>query len=804
MLISYKWLGDYLNHNLTPTELADILTNTGLEVEGIEEYKSHKNIPVELLIGHVKSVEKHPDADKLTICGVDAGIGKQLQIICGAPNVKEGQKVVIAPIGTTLTTFKGDKIKLQKAKIRGVESEGMICAEDELGLSEDHSGIMILPDNAITGDTFSNYLNIYEDHSIEVNVTPNRGDAISHIGVARDVAAVIDSKLNYPDISAFKTNGTEKFEVVIENTDLCPRYSGIIIRNIKMGESPAWLQNKLKAIGQKPINIIVDIANFVMNETGHPLHAFDIDKLEGGKIIVKQVKAGAAFTTLDKTDVKLNGTEIMICDEVKPIAIGGVMGGFNSMISDQTTSIFIESAYFDPSSIRRTSKYHGIFTDASYRFERGADPNVCVSALKRAAMLVVEFSGGTITSEVFDVYPKTIAEKIIEIDFQYISDVLGNKIEPVKIKSVLRSLEYVVVDERSEGISVKVPTCRVDVTRPIDLVEEFIRIYSFNNISFTSSVKSSLPQEKYSSRERLIDHITSFLNGMGAFEMLSPSMISKHYLEMVGKPGGKPIHALNTTNVNLDTMRTNMVFPGLEAISYNQKRSLFNLKFYEFGKIYFKDDSETYTEIDKLGIWISGNKQDTNWYESESPADYYYLKSVVENILQFAAFTKLPKVKKIQNEVFSQAIEYAQQDKVIAKLGILNKKLAKQFDIKGEVYYAEFDMKPLVNNQHSTSAKFKAPAKFPSILRDLSLLIDKNITFADIKEKIVSLKLNVLKEVKLIDVYEGDKIDQSKRSYTIRMRYQDEEKTLSDVYADKHTSQIIKFLEEDLKVVIRK
>jgi len=804
MLISYKWLGDYLKHNLTPIEIADVLTNTGLEVEGIEEYKSHKNIPEELVIGHVIKVEKHPDADKLTVCSVDTGTGKFLQIICGAPNVKEGQKVVIALIGTTLTTFEGGKIKIQKAKIRGIESEGMICAEDELGLSENHSGIMILSENAITGSSFAQYLNVYEDVTLEVNVTPNRGDAISHIGVIRDVAAVLNKKIIYPDLTAFKTSAKEKFEVNIADSVLCPRYSGIIVRNLKVAESPAWLQNKLRAIGQKPINNIVDLTNFVMNETGQPLHAFDLDKLEGGKIIVKSVKSGTPFITLDKNEVKLNGKEVMICDGVKPIAIGGVMGGFNSMISDQTTSIFIESANFNPSSIRRTSKHHGIFTDASYRYERGADPNITVTALKRAAMLIAEITGGLLTSEIIDVYPKPVTGLQIELEYQFLSDVLGNEIDPSKIKSVLRSLEYEITEERYEGITVNVPTYRVDVTRPIDLVEEFIRIYSFNNISFTSNVKSILPQEKYNSRERLIDHITSFLNSLGGFEILSPSMISKQNIQLAGKPDGDPVHALNSTNVNLDTLRTNMVFPGLEAISYNQKRSLLNLKFYEFGKIYYKNETGQYTETDKLGIWFSGNKLDGNWYESEKPADYYYLKSTIDNILHFAGFSTLPSVHNIQNEVFNQAIEYSQQDKIIAKLGVLNKKLTKEFDIKGEVYYAEFEMVPLIKNHQSATVKFKPTAKYPSILRDLSLLIDKNITFADIKEKIVSLKLNVLKEVKLIDVYDGEKIDPAKKSYTIRMRYQDEERTLSDVYADKHTADIISILEKDLKVVIRK
>lgn len=804
MLVSYKWLGDYINHNLSAEQIADVLTNSGLEVDGIEEYKSHKNFPEGLLIGHINSVEKHPDADKLTICSVNVGFDAPLQIICGAPNVQQGQKVVVAPIGTTLSTFKGDKIKMQKAKIRGIESEGMICAEDELGLSENHAGIMVLSESAAIGSSFSNYLNIYEDFTIEVNVTPNRGDAISHIGVARDVAAVLNKKLIYPDLSSFKTVADDKFEVIIEDPLLCPRYSGIIIRNIKVGESPVWLQNKLKAIGQKPINNIVDLTNFVMNETGQPLHAFDFDKLEGGKIIVKQFKADTLFTTLDKNEVKLNGTETMICDGVKPIAMAGVMGGANSMISGETTSIFIESANFNPSSIRRTSKQHSIFTDASYRYERGADPNITVTSLKRAAMLIEEFAEGKLSSEVIDVYPVPVLEKLIQIEYKYISDVLGNDNEPDKIKTILQSLEYEIVEESNNVATIKVPTYRVDVTRPIDLVEEFIRIYSFNNINFTSSVKSSLPQEKFSLREKLIDHITSFLNSLGGFEILSASMMSKQYLQLVGKPEGEPIHALNSTNVNLDTLRTNMVFPGLETISYNQKRSIYNLKFYEFGKIYFKNDSDQYTEIDKLGIWFSGSKHDGNWYETEKPADYYYLKSVVENILHFAAFTKLPSVKNIQNEVFSQAIQYSQQNTIIAKVGVLNKKLAKEFDIKGDVYYAEFEVKPLLANHRLAAVKFKASAKFPSILRDLSLLIDKNITFAEIKEKIVSLKLNVLKEVKLIDVYEGEKIDPTKKSYSIRMRYQDEERTLSDVYADKNTAQIIKFLEEELKVVIRK
>jgi phenylalanyl-tRNA synthetase beta chain len=804
MLISYNWLGDYLKHNLTPLEIADVLTNTGLETEGIEEYKSHRNLPHSLIIGHVLKVEKHPDADKLTVCKVDISTDKPLQIVCGAPNVMEGQKVVVAPVGTTLTTFKGEKIRLQKAKIRGIESEGMICAEDELGLSEDHGGIMILSEKAGTGSPFTEYMNIYEDHTIEVNVTPNRGDAISHIGVVRDIAAVMNMKINYPDLSSFKSKSTEKFEVTIEDPALCPRYSGIVIRNLKVAESPAWLQNKLRAIGQKPINSIVDLTNFVMNEYGQPLHAFDLDKLEGGKIIVKQVKAGTTYTTLDGSEVKLNGTEIMICDAVKPIAIGGVMGGLNSMISDQTTSIFIESAYFNPSSIRRTSKHHGIFTDASYRFERGADPNITVTALKRAAMMILEVAGGNVTTDIIDVYPDKIKEKKITVDYRFFSDVLGNKIDRAKIKSVLESLEYRITESDSEKMTVGVPTYRVDVIRPIDLVEEFIRIYSFNNISFPDTVKSVLPHEKYSSREKLIDHITSFLNSLGAFEILSPSMINRNYLDLVDKADGEPVHALNSTNVNLDTMRTNMVFPGLEVISYNQKRSIHNLKFYEFGKIYFKNDTGTYTETDKLAIWFSGNRHEGNWYEQEKPADYYYLKSAVENILQFSGFLKQTLVRTFKNKVFSQATEYFHQNNTIVRIGILNKKLTKEFDIRGEVVYAEFEMKPLLKNHRSASIKFRPTAKFPSILRDLSLLIDKNITFADIKAKIESLKLNVLKEIRLIDVYEGEKIDASKKSYTIRMRYQDDERTLSDVYADKHTANIITILEKDLKVFIRK
>ena len=804
MLISYNWLNTYLDVNLSVDEIAEILTDTGLEVEGVEKNLKKDKLADSVLVGLVKSVEKHPEADKLTICQVDIGQESDLQIICGAPNVATGQKVPVATIGTVLNPIEGDPFKIKKSKLRGSLSEGMICAEDELGIGKSHDGIMILDSEIKTGIPFKDTIKDEGDAIIEIAITPNRGDAISMLGVARDVAAFSKTKAQYPSIDAFKVeNSREDIKVSIEEESLCPRYSAVCLSGIEVKDSPEWLQNRLKSIGLNPINNIVDACNFLMFENGQPLHAFDLAKISDKHIIVKKLAKGIKFKTLDESEVELSGSELMICDATKGIAIGGVMGGFESMVTAETDSILIESAHFNPTSIRKTARQHTFFTDAAYRFERGSDPNFTVVAVKRAALLIKEIAGGEISSEIIDAYPNPIKNKVIDLSFDYVNGILGNKLSNSVIVDIIKSLEYSVLKENDKMIQVEVPTYRPDVLRPIDLVEEVLRIYSYNKIEFSDLVTTPLPESKVDERSKFLNGLANYLTSSGFNELLTPSFFSSANIDQENTEK-KAIKTLNAVNANLDTLRNNFLLSGLDALSYNYKRNQYNLKFFEMGKIYFQKAEGKYIEEEKLAIWLSGSIHDESWFEKTKKIDIYFLKSIVQNLISLSGVKANILEESIKENDYSFAILLTANGKELAKLGLIKAEIGSRYDIKDDVYYAELNLDYLYKLYRKKSIQYQQPARFPFMLRDLSIVLTKEIKYSDIKSSIEALHIKMMKELILLDVYEGKNLDSDKKSYTIRMKFQDDENTLKDKQVDSYISTIINVLENQHKAIIRK
>lgn len=804
MLVSYKWLMNYIDGEIPLDEVVEILTNTGLEVEGVENNNKFENIHEGVVIGFVKSIEKHPEADKLTICQVDVGGENDLQIICGAPNVDAGQKVAVATIGSQLDFTDGKSLKIKSAKLKGTLSEGMICAEDELGLGQNHEGIMVLDVNLPIGIPFKEAFGGEGDQIIEIAITPNRGDAISFIGIARDIAAVTGKKMLVPSTDSFSIGSNKiKVDVEIAIPDLCPRYSCVVVDGLKVKESPDWLKSKLKSIGHKPVNNIVDACNYLMYENGQPLHAFDLDKIASNKIIVNNLAKDYKFKALDGSEIELFGNEIMICDTEKGVAMGGIMGGFNSMVTESTTTILIESAYFNPTSIRKSSKKHLLLTDAAYRFERGTDPNFTVEALKRAALLIQEVAGGEISSEIVDVYPNPISLKEIELNFDYVRKICGNYFTNEQIVNVLESLEYHIPNITENTCHVIVPSYRPDVERPIDLVEEFLRIYSYNKITFDNKVNSSLPNEEKSLKIKLLNGISSYLTSNSFYEILTPSFTNSKYLNQT-ESNILPVKTLNAVNSNLDTLRTEFTLAGLETIAFNHNRNNFNTKIFEFGKTYFRVN-DRYVENEKLGIWISGFQNEENWYQPSKKVDFYYLKSIIFNVLKLGGFdhSNLKQIK-IEEDNFSYGVELRLKKTKIAKIGLLSNDLMKKFDIKSEVFYAEIDLEKVMNQLSLVNVKYTSPSKFPGSSRDLAFVVDKNVTFEEVKQKIKNLNFNILKDISIFDKYEGEKISPDKKSYAIRLKFQDENKTLEDIYLDKMMEKIISLLENEFNAIIRK
>lgn len=815
MKISYNWLKNYIDTDLSVEKVSEILTDTGLEVEGIEEFESVKGGLEGLVIGKVTSCQKHPNADKLSITKVDIGTGVELPIVCGAPNVAEGQKVVVATVGTKLYSD-DESFKIKKAKMRGEPSEGMICAEDEIGLGASHDGIMVLDESAKIGMPAKEYFNIETDTVFEIGLTPNRIDGASHIGTARDLAAFLSqtkkTELIKPSVEDFKVdNNNLPIEIIVENEEACPRYTGLTVTNVKVEQSPEWLQNKLKAIGLKPINNLVDISNFVLHETGQPLHFFDADIIEGNKVIIKTLPEGTPFVTLDEEERKLSANDLMICNTKEGMCIAGVFGGIKSGVSKNTKNIFIESAHFDSVYVRKTAKRHDLHTDASFRFERGSDPNITVYALKRAALLLKEIAGGEISSEIIDIYPKPVANYKVDLTFRNLKRLIGKEIEKVKVKNILKSLDIKIISEDEEKMSLEIPTYRVDVRREADVIEEVLRIYGYNNIEISEHVNSSLSYSSKPDKEKIQNTISDILSGNGFNEIMCNSLTkADYYNDLKSYKPDNLVKIFNPLSQDLNVMRQTLLFGGLESIIYNQNRRNTDLKLYEFGNCYYLNNSESenplkkYNEEQHLTLFITGNKAEENWITKNQPTSFYLLKTYVENILSRLGFdTNKFECEDISTDIFVEGLKYRYNKNQIVDFGILNKKILKSFDIDTNVYFAEFTWNNVLKLSTKNSIRYSDISKYPEVKRDLALLINKDVKFADIKNLAYKSEKNLLKKVSLFDVFEGEKLGANKKSYAVSFILQDENKTLTDKQIDKIMNKLIGVFEKELNAQIR-
>ncbi|WP_320018126.1 phenylalanine--tRNA ligase subunit beta [Labilibaculum manganireducens] len=816
MKVSYKWLKDYIDIDLTPAEMDDILTQIGLEVGGIEKIQSIKGGLEGLVIGEVKTCIPHPNSDHLSITSVDVNGEELLPIVCGASNVAAGQKVVVATVGTVL--YDGDEsFTIKKSKIRGEISLGMICAEDEIGVGTGHEGIMVLPAEAVVGTPAAKYFNVEDDIAIEIDLTPNRIDGASHIGVARDLAAYLKQQkaIEYkmPSVEAFKVeNNSTPIEVVVQNPEACHRYSGVCVNGITIAESPEWLQNRLKAIGLKPINNVVDITNFVLFETGQPLHAFDYSKIAGNKVIVKTLAGGTQFTTLDETKRELNENDLMICNAEEPMCIAGVFGGLESGVSASTTSVFLESAYFDSVSVRKTARRHGLNTDASFRFERGTDPNNTIYAMKRAALLIKEIAGGSISSEVIDIYPNPVADFKVEVSVDRIERLIGKKIGKETIKNILTALEIGIEKEDGDTLNLLVPPYRVDVKREADIVEEVLRIYGFNNVEVPGKVNASLSYAPKPDEHKLRNTIADLLSYSGFNEIMNNSLTKASYYENLESLNPEnTVRIFNPLSSDLNAMRQSLLFGGLECIAYNINRRNADLKFYEFGKSYqhFKKEEnenpvDNYFEKEHLSVFMCGNKTAANWNLKEEPTNFFHIKAFTENVLKRFGF-KIDKLRinETENDQFTEGLSYGVKKKVLVEVGMVSGKILKAMDIDVPVYYADFDWETLIGEATKNKVAYTEIPKYPAVKRDLALLIDKATSFAEIKTIAFNCEKSMLKSVSLFDIYEGEKLGADKKSYAVSFILQDTEKTLEDKQIDKIMQKLIKSYEKQLGAQIR-
>jgi phenylalanyl-tRNA synthetase beta chain len=821
MKISYNWLKEYIDIDLAPEVVSQILTDTGLEVEGLEKIDTVKGGLRGVVIGEVKTCIKHPDADKLSVTTVDVGDGKILPIVCGAPNVSAGQKVVVATVGTTL--YSGDtSFDIKKAKIRGEVSEGMICAEDELGLGSSHEGIMVLPEDAEVGTAASAYFNIEEDYVFEIGLTPNRTDAMSHIGVARDLVAALN--LQRPDrdpislfqscINGFKTDNLDlPIEVIVEDAEACPRYTGVTMTGVEVKESPDWLKNHLLVIGLRPINNLVDISNFILHETGHPLHFFDADKISGGKIVVKKEPKGTKFTTLDEIERELSGNDLMICNSEKGMCIGGVFGGLDSGVTEKTKNIFLECAYFDPKTIRKTARFHGLNTDSSFRFERGADPNDTVDVIKRAVLLIKELAGGKVSSDIVDVYPKPIENWEIEVAYKNIDRLIGKKIPHDQIKDILIWVGMEIISQDDKTLKISVPTFKNDVRREADVIEEILRIYGYNNVEIPEQLRASLSYQPKPDREKLQNLISDYLTSNGFVEMMNNSLTKGSYaakFDFIQENGN--VKMRNPLSSDLNVMRQSLIFGGLETIIYNNNRKSFDLKLYEFGTIYKLNNDKLnkanalakYNEKKHFSVFMTGKSNNETWRQEQKNTDFFDLKYFGVNILKKLnlEITDL-ELETISNEVFESGIRYSKNNKVLVELGTLTKNVLNAFEIKQAVYYADFNWDLIVSLMKSQGIQYKEVPKYPEVRRDLALLVDKNVRFDDLQKLAFKTERNILKKVSLFDVYEGEKIGKGKKSYALSFILQDERKTLTDKLIDKTMQRLQGAYEREMQAVIR-
>ncbi|MCK5136322.1 MAG: phenylalanine--tRNA ligase subunit beta [Bacteroidales bacterium] len=818
MKISYNWLKQYISTDLPPEQVGDILTNTGLEVEAVESFQSVKGGLDGVVIGEVLTCSKHPNADKLSVTTVDVGKEEPVQIICGAPNVAAGQKVPVAIAGTTLyPTEEGFTIK--KAKIRGELSQGMICAENELGLGSSHDGIMVLDQDTPIGIPASEYFKIESDTVFEIGLTPNRIDGASHLGVARDLAAYLKQDgavtLNKPSVDGFKTDNNElPISIDIEEKAGCRRYSGLTISGISVKESPAWLQTRLRSIGLSPINNVVDITNFVLHESGQPLHAFDAAHITGQKVIVKTMPEGTLFTTLDEQDRKLLATDLMICNTEEGMCIAGVLGGVKAGVTEETKDIFLESACFDPVYIRKTSKHHVLNTDASFRFERGADPNITVWALKRAAMLIREIAGGSISSDVVDVYPEPVEDFRVEISFANVNRLIGNDIEPDIIQSILESLDISVEQRNNRGMVLRVPPYRVDVQREADIVEEILRIYGFNRVETGAGLQSTLSYSSKPDKEKVINLVSDLLTDNGFYEMKSNSLTSTSYYDREEQRDPEAVRLFNPLSQDLALMRKNLLYGGLEAVAYNINRKLPDLKLYEFGNCYYLDPEaageqllDKFDEELHMGIFLSGKSRPGNWVQETDVSSYYVLKSYVETVLVKLGIN--PYVLESggqENPDFSDREVYTCRGDQIVEFGSVAPAVLKEFDIKQEVFAAEFNWDSVLKILANQRILFKQLPRFQAVIRDFSLMLDQEVTFESLRKLAFKTEKKLLKKVTLFDVYEGDKIEKGKKSYALSFTLLNEEKTLTDEQIDKIDKvmeKIARAFEKELGAIVR-
>ena len=820
MNILYNWLKDYLDFDMQPDDVAAALTSIGLETGSVKEMETVKGGMEGLVIGEVLSCSAHTNSDHLTLTTVDTGAGEPLPIVCGAPNVAAGQKVVVAPIGTVL--YAGDKeIKIKKGKIRGEESYGMICAEDEIGLSDDHSGIIVLPVDTPVGLLAKTYYNIEKDYIFEVDITPNRVDGTSHIGVARDLAAWMKQNgrpffFRKPSVETYGVDNQETpVTVEVKNSEACLRYSGITLRNVTVKESPAWLQNRLKAIGLRPINNIVDITNYVQYELGQPLHAFDAAKINGNKIVVRTMPEGTKFVTLDGVERTLTNQDLMICDAVEPVAIGGVFGGLGSGVTHDATSVFLESACFNPSWVRRTARRFGLNTDASFRFERGLDPNQTIYALKRAAMLMKEIAGGLITGDIQDVYPLVMEPFSVDITYKKILALTGKAISVETIKDILASLEITVASETSEGLSVQVPVYRYDVRRDVDVIEEILRIYGYNNIECDEKLNSSLSYQTLSDKSYKIENVISEqLCGAGFNEIINNSLTrSAYYDGLTTYPATDVVLLENPLSADLNAMRQTLLIGGLQSIEFNVRHKNKNNRFFEFGNCYSRNEGNkvdgeplaAYQEDYRLGLWMTGKRVENNWAHEDEATSVYELKAHIENILRRLDI-QLDKLvwSNISNDIYSSGVSIAtKQGAVLGAFGIVHKDILKKLDVENEVYYAELSWDMMIKDIQKEPVTFREIPKFPEVKRDLALLTGKNVSFAEIRKIALNSEPKLLREVTLFDVYEGKNLPPDKKSYAVSFYLQHSEKTLNDNQIDIIMTRIQKNLEVNLGIQLR-
>lgn len=820
MNISYNWLKEYLDFDLQPEEVSAALTSIGLETGGVEEVQTIKGGLEGLVIGEVLTCVEHPNSDHLHITTVNVGGEEPLQIVCGAPNVAAGQKVVVAVNGTKL--YDGDEVfTIKRSKIRGVESNGMICAEDEIGIGTDHAGIIVLPADAVVGTPAKEYYNVKSDYVLEVDITPNRVDGTSHFGVARDLAAYLKQNgkptaLKRPSVDAFKIDDeTPAIEVIVENTEACPRYSGVTIKGVTVKESPEWLKNRLTIIGLRPINNVVDVTNYVLHEMGQPLHSFDAGKVKGNKVIVKTQPEGTKFVTLDGVERTLTDRDLMICNTEDAMCIGGVFGGLDSGVTEQTTDVFLESACFHPTWIRKTARRFGLNTDASFRFERGLDANNTIYVLKRAALLIQEVAGGKITGAIQDVYPSPMLPYTVELTYNKINALIGKDIPVETVKSILESLEMEIVSETEEGLTIHVPVYRIDVQRDVDVIEDILRIYGYNNVEFSENVKSNLSYKTATDRGyQLQNLISEQLCGSGFNEILNNSLTrSAYYDELTTYPVSHCVMLMNPLSADLNGMRQTLLFGGLESIEHNAKRKNGNIRFFEFGNCYDynvekKREDATLAEFSedyRLGLWVCGNRVENSWAHADEKSSVYELKAYVENILaRLGVDRKKVIFGNLSNDIYSSGISITTgSGRELGTFGIVSRKICKSMDIDFDVYFAELSWTLLMKETKKSKVTFSEISKFPAVKRDLALLLDKSVQFAEIEKIARDSERKLLKDISLFDVYEGKNLPAGKKSYAVSFFLQDETKTLNDKQIDAIMQKIRKNLEDKLGASLR-